>query len=153
MPQNVSNQLPICVAQHQQRSDLHCIRRLRCSIEYTLDMYSYFSLFFIQVQWPKPNHAFCLHHSFVGFLKCKLFDAAGNRTCDHVTGEYVCRAGYIGLTCEHPCPVGTYGLNCLEKCTCKNGADCHHVTGQFGVSGCSCTVHVIVMLSYHGFVY
>jgi hypothetical protein len=66
--------------------------------------------------------------------------------CDHVTGEYVCRAGYIGLTCEHPCPVGTYGLNCREKCTCKNGADCHHVSGQYVASGCSGAVHVILML-------
>lgn len=68
----------------------------------------------------------------------------GNWTCDHVTGEYVCRAGYIGLTCEHPCPVGTYGLNCLEKCTCKNGADCHHVTGACqclpGWTGKNCSI-------------
>ena len=99
------------------------------------------------------DHAFCLHHSFVGFLLCKLFNAAGNRTCDSVTSEYVCQAGYIGLMCEHPCPVGTYGLNCLEKCTCINGADCHHVTGQFVATGCSCTVHVIVTLSCHGDVY
>lgn len=83
----------------------------------------------------------------MGFLLCEHFGAAGNRTCDHVTGEYVCRAGYIGLTCEHPCPVGTYGLNCLEKCTCKNGADCHHVTGQFGASGCSCTVRVMAVFA------
>lgn len=54
----------------------------------------------------------------------------GNKTCDHVTGEYVCRPGYIGLTCEHPCPVGTYGRNCQQSCFCKNGGDCHHVTGE-----------------------
>lgn len=24
----------------------------------------------------------------------------GNKTCDHVTGEYVCQPGYIGLTCD-----------------------------------------------------
>ena len=137
-----------------------------------------------------PSHRYSgqnqtMHFAYITllwvFLLCKLFDDAGNRTCDHVTGEYVCRAGYIGLTCEHPCPVGTYGLNCLEKCTCKNGADCHHVTGQFeasvcsctvhvmvigasacsctvhmmvtGASACSCTVHVMVMLSCHGDVY
>lgn len=54
----------------------------------------------------------------------------GNRTCDHVTGEYACRPGYIGITCQHPCPLGTYGRDCLKKCNCKNGADCHHVTGM-----------------------
>lgn len=53
----------------------------------------------------------------------------GNKTCDHVTGEYVCPAGYIGITCEHPCPLGTYGKNCQSNCSCKNGGDCHHVTG------------------------
>lgn len=77
-----------------------------------------------------------------------LFHCTGNRTCDHVTGEYVCRPGYIGLTCEHPCPVGTYGLNCLEKCTCKNGADCHHVTGQYvsGDIGCAVCVNAFTQL-------
>ena len=81
-------------------------------------------------------------------MKHILFDTAGNRTCDHVTGEYVCRAGYIGLTCEHPCPVGTYGLNCLEKCTCKNGADCHHVTGQFEAGDFGFAIHMNVIVHY-----
>ena len=51
-------------------------------------------------------------------------------TCDHVTGEYVCRPGYLGLTCEHPCPPNRYGLNCANHCRCKNGGECHHVTGK-----------------------
>uniref|UniRef100_V9IF37 Multiple epidermal growth factor-like domains protein 10 n=2 Tax=Apis cerana TaxID=7461 RepID=V9IF37_APICE len=50
-------------------------------------------------------------------------------TCDHVTGEYICRPGYLGLTCEHPCPPNRYGLNCANHCHCKNGGECHHVTG------------------------
>lgn len=54
----------------------------------------------------------------------------GNKTCDHVTGEYVCPPGYLGMTCEHPCPVRKYGKNCLQSCTCRNGGDCHHVTGR-----------------------
>ncbi|KAL0115633.1 hypothetical protein PUN28_010860 [Cardiocondyla obscurior] len=54
---------------------------------------------------------------------------AGNMTCDHVTGQYVCRPGYLGLTCEHPCPPNRYGLNCANHCHCKNGGECHHVTG------------------------
>lgn len=62
-------------------------------------------------------------------MKC-IFFSIGNRTCDHVTGQFVCRAGYIGITCEHPCPAGKYGLHCLKNCTCKNGADCHHETGN-----------------------
>lgn len=56
--------------------------------------------------------------------------ASDNITCDHVTGEYICQSGYIGLTCEHPCPSGTFGKNCKEKCVCRNGGDCHHVTGD-----------------------
>lgn len=65
-------------------------------------------------------------------LGCKEVcpEMLGNKTCDHVTGEYICRPGYIGLTCEHPCPVGTYGKNCQQTCFCKNGGDCHHVTGK-----------------------
>lgn len=47
-----------------------------------------------------------------------------------MTGEYSCRPGYIGVTCQHPCPLGMYGADCLKKCFCKNGADCHHVTGK-----------------------
>ncbi|XP_066581740.1 protein draper isoform X5 [Prorops nasuta] len=54
----------------------------------------------------------------------------GNMTCDHVTGEYICRPGYLGITCEHPCPPNRYGLNCANHCHCKNGAECHHVTGE-----------------------
>lgn len=54
----------------------------------------------------------------------------GNKTCDHITGDYVCPDGYIGITCEHPCPIGTYGKNCRQNCSCKNGGGCHHVTGK-----------------------
>ena len=57
-------------------------------------------------------------------------------TCDHVTGEYICRSGYLGLTCEHPCPSHRYGLNCAKHCSCKNGGECHHVTGKFIVERC-----------------
>lgn len=68
----------------------------------------------------------------------------GNKTCDHVTGEYVCQPGYIGLTCEHPCVDGTYGPRCALKCMCENGAECHHITGQCqcapGWTGTSCNV-------------
>lgn len=68
----------------------------------------------------------------------------GNKTCDHVTGEYVCQPGYIGLTCEHPCADGTYGPRCSLKCMCENGAECHHITGQCqcapGWTGTSCNV-------------
>lgn len=63
-------------------------------------------------------------------IKSLLFFFLGNMTCDHVTGEYVCRPGYLGLTCEHPCPPNRYGLNCANHCHCKNGGECHHVTGK-----------------------
>lgn len=60
-----------------------------------------------------------------------IFLLDDNKTCDHVTGEFKCRPGYIGSMCEHPCPLKTYGQDCLNRCFCKNGADCHHVTGNF----------------------
>ena len=31
------------------------------------------------------------------------------------------------------CSQGQYGLNCIEKCSCRNNTECHHVTGI-----CSC---------------
>jgi len=65
-----------------------------------------------------------------------LFFFSGNMTCDHVTGEYVCRPGYLGLTCEHPCPPNRYGLNCASHCHCKNGGECHHVTGKLPMFIC-----------------
>ena len=57
-------------------------------------------------------------------------------TCDHVTGQYICRSGYLGLTCEHPCPPDRYGNNCANHCDCKNDGECHHVTGKFILSMC-----------------
>lgn len=62
------------------------------------------------------------------YLHYPRIPESGNMTCDHVTGKYICRPGYLGITCEHPCPRERYGLNCLEHCKCKHG-DCHHVTG------------------------
>lgn len=59
-----------------------------------------------------------------------FFSFSGNKTCDHITGEYICPPGYRGFTCEHPCPFGSYGKNCEQTCSCKNGGDCHHVTGK-----------------------
>ena len=47
-------------------------------------------------------------------------------TCDHVTGHYKCRPGYIGLTCDHACKTGTYGEDCQNSCKCEQG-ECHHV--------------------------
>lgn len=68
----------------------------------------------------------------------------GNETCDHVTGEYVCPPGYIGLTCQHLCADGTYGPRCALKCMCENGAECDPVNGQCqcapGWTGTSCNV-------------
>lgn len=62
-----------------------------------------------------------------------MFNFSGNMTCDHVTGEYICRPGYLGLTCEHPCPPNRYGSNCANHCHCKNGGECHHVTGKISL--------------------
>lgn len=76
----------------------------------------------------------CTWKSFSQNLPSKLgifFFTDDNQTCDHVTGEFKCRPGYIGSMCEHPCPLKTYGQDCRKRCFCKNGGDCHHVTGQW----------------------
>lgn len=57
-----------------------------------------------------------------------------NGPCNHVTGAYQCRPGYTGITCDHPCPFNTFGPNCASKCSCKNGGDCHHVTGNYYIT-------------------
>lgn len=49
--------------------------------------------------------------------------------CDHVTGEFHCRPGYVGHTCEHACGDNTYGQDCVNTCDCHSG-DCHPVTGK-----------------------
>ena len=40
------------------------------------------------------------------------------------------------------CPSGFYGYLCREKCLCKNGAACNHVTGKCtckpGYTGTTC---------------
>lgn len=66
----------------------------------------------------------------------------GNKSCDPITGEILCRPGYIGLTCEHPCPAGRYGPGCTLKCRCEHGGECNHITGQCqcppGWTGANC---------------
>ncbi|TGZ54286.1 Multiple epidermal growth factor-like domains protein 10, partial [Temnothorax longispinosus] len=73
------------------------------------------------------------------FLSITIFSLE-NMTCNHVTGEYVCRTGYLGLTCEHPCPLNRYGLNCANHCHCKNGGECHHVYANVDLAGKASTV-------------
>ena len=62
-----------------------------------------------------------------------------------------CTPGWRGVYCDTPCPVGRFhitskakswegeikqvhqprwGEECLQKCRCRNGASCHHVTGR-----------------------
>lgn len=80
-------------------------------------------------QYFSKNYFYWFYIRLYSWLSISLYFFVGNKTCDHVTGEYICPPGYLGMTCEHPCPVGKYGKNCVENCSCKNGGDCHHVTG------------------------
>lgn len=71
-----------------------------------------------------------------------ILHSTGNKSCDHITGEILCRTGYLGLTCEHPCPAGLYGPGCKLKCNCEHGGECNHVSGQCqclpGWTGANC---------------
>lgn len=67
--------------------------------------------------------------SFYSFTKVSLTVSTDNLSCDHVTGKFECRPGYIGPICQHTCPSNSYGQGCLKKCDCEYG-DCHHVTGK-----------------------
>lgn len=44
-----------------------------------------------------------------------------------------CAKGFIGEKCENKCSSDRFGLNCTEICRCKNGGNCHHISGE-----CSC---------------
>ncbi len=71
-------------------------------------------------------------------------------SCNHITGECNCTAGWRGEACnegiliptfialaEHQfyaaCPDGYYGDGC-QACMCENGASCDHISGD-----CDCT--------------
>ncbi|KAI4533149.1 hypothetical protein MG293_016168 [Ovis ammon polii] len=49
-------------------------------------------------------------------------------TCDAVTGECVCNAGYWGPSCNTSCPSGFHGNNCSVPCECPEGS-CDPVSG------------------------
>ncbi|XP_071499162.1 uncharacterized protein [Diadema antillarum] len=40
-------------------------------------------------------------------------------TCNTITGECSCTAGWQGVACSDPCPVGTFGQGC-QPCDCGN---------------------------------
>ena len=50
--------------------------------------------------------------------------------CHASSGKCDCTPGWTGIYCDTPCPAGHYGQDCQEKCECKNGAACDHVTGK-----------------------
>lgn len=43
------------------------------------------------------------------------------------------KANTRSIYCVSACPDGYYGLDCANTCSCGNGAQCDHVTGD-----CSC---------------
>ncbi|XP_044531537.1 scavenger receptor class F member 1 [Gracilinanus agilis] len=57
-------------------------------------------------------------------------------TCDSVTGDCVCSAGYWGPSCNISCPFGFYGANCSSPCPCPEGP-CHPASGicELGFQG------------------
>ena len=50
--------------------------------------------------------------------------------CHASSGKCDCKPGWTGIFCDTPCPAGRYGQDCQEKCDCKNGATCSHITGK-----------------------
>ena len=51
--------------------------------------------------------------------------------CSPSSGHCICTDGWTGLYCDIPCPKGKYGKECKEKCNCRNGAACDHITGKY----------------------
>ena len=45
-----------------------------------------------------------------------------------------CMTNQVLFVCATECSSGKYGDDCSGTCSCQNGADCDHVTGQ-----CTCT--------------
>ncbi|KAA0192959.1 hypothetical protein HAZT_HAZT011793 [Hyalella azteca] len=60
-------------------------------------------------------------------------DCNNGATCDHMTGQCKCLAGFRGYRCKNECPLGTYGVDCTEACKCKNGGTCSPISGR-----CTC---------------
>ncbi|KFP82252.1 Scavenger receptor class F member 1, partial [Apaloderma vittatum] len=50
-------------------------------------------------------------------------------SCDPVSGECICQAGYWGASCNDTCPEGYFGVNCSSPCQCSRGT-CHPVQGD-----------------------
>ena len=50
--------------------------------------------------------------------------------CHASSGKCDCKPGWSGIFCDTPCPAGRYGQDCQEKCDCKSGATCNHITGK-----------------------
>uniref|UniRef100_A0A8C8RFU4 Scavenger receptor class F member 1 n=1 Tax=Pelusios castaneus TaxID=367368 RepID=A0A8C8RFU4_9SAUR len=51
-----------------------------------------------------------------------------NGSCDPVSGECICHAGYWGTSCNETCREGFFGVNCSSPCRCPSGP-CHSRSG------------------------
>ena len=64
--------------------------------------------------------------------------------CHASSGKCDCPPGWTGIYCDTPCPAGHYGQDCQEKCNCKNGATCNHITGTSTDQGPSINDKIIL---------
>ena len=51
-------------------------------------------------------------------------------SCNVITGQCTCPAGWMGPLCNVKCPAGRYGENCNQSCACLNGGQCNDNTGR-----------------------
>ena len=72
------------------------------------------------------------------YVSCLIFFR-----CHASSGKCDCPPGWTGIYCDTPCPAGHYGQDCQEKCICKNGATCNHITGTSTDQGASINDSII----------
>ncbi|XP_023609681.1 multiple epidermal growth factor-like domains protein 6 [Myotis lucifugus] len=76
-----------------------------------------------------PTIKACLP-GFYGLNCAHICDCRNGASCDAMSGQCICPAGFHGSQCEKECSPGMFGDNCQHLCDCESNISCHPVTGK-----------------------